>query len=377
MQFLKSLFCLQGFDNRARFFAICSAVFITFIMLASAFAGNILISILLLVLSSVVLAFTSLRRLHDAKLNKNWFLAPSLTFALITLLIIFSEQSSSYYLLIIPALCSAVLLTYPSASKLNFILGYCGPVDMKEYQQETHQGKHSKFRIEPTLVSDNSANFDNNIQSAFEAYNADRVSNSQCNESYSKQADIGELIRLKLLSNKKAQLSIAAIIALILIGVSVSWLITYFNISDKPLAENKTDQQSINDKPELSRSHPLAMPDNYTLYLSEHQGISINWQADEVTDTILWSQLTALGDESCKEISFNKGESIRTLSVQVESSGGTNINYFANFSPLDSKALIQALAFRGNFTLCGYDFSLKGSQAALGKNKQYTQWVDY
>ena len=113
------------------------------------------------------------------------------------------------------------------------------------------------------------------------------------------------------------------------------------------------------------------------MYLSQHRGISINWQADEVSDTVLWSQLTAQGDESCKVISFNKGEPIRTLSVQVVNSNGTNINYFADFSPLDSKALIQALAFRGNFTLCGYDFSLKGSQEALGKNEQYAQWVDY
>jgi hypothetical protein len=119
------------------------------------------------------------------------------------------------------------------------------------------------------------------------------------------------------------------------------------------------------------------MPDNYTLYLSEHQGITINWQADEVSNTLLWSQLTAQGDESCKQISFNKGEPIRTLTVQVENTTGTNNDYFASFSPLDSKTLIQALAFRGNFTLCGYDFSLKGSQAALGKNELYAQWVDY
>lgn len=377
MQFLKSLFCLQGFDNRSRFFTVSSTIYIVFTLLSSAFIGNYLASTVILILLSLVLALVSLRRLHDAKLNKNWLLAPSLTFALVALIIVFSEQSSSYYLLIIPALCSAVLLTYPSASNLNFILGYCGPVDMNEYQQDTHQSKQTKFRIEPTLVSDNSANFDNNVQSALQAHNTDRGSYSHCNESYNKQADIGEMIRLKLLSNKKAQMIIATIMALILIGVSVSWLVNYFNVFDKPLTENKVNQQVANAELTPSRSNPLVMPDNYTLYLSKHQGISINWQADEVNNTVMWSQLTAQGDESCKEISFNKGEPIRTLSVQIENSGGTNIDYFANFSPLDSKALIQALAFRGSFTLCGYDFSLKGSQAALGKNEQYAQWVDY
>lgn len=377
MQFLKSLFCLQGFDNRPRFFAIFSAIHLFFMMLSSAFVGDTFISVVLLMLFSVILALASLRRLHDAKLNKNWLLAPTLTFTLVALIITFSEQNSSYYLLIISTVCSAVLLTYPSTTSLNFILGYCGPVDMSEYQQEASQGKHAKFRIEPTLVSDNASNFDNNVQSALQAHNSDRANYSQKSEFYSKQTDIGEMIRLKLLGNKKAQLAIAAIVGLALIGVVASWLVSYFDATNEDLIQDKASQQDVNNNPAVSRSNPLTMPDNYTLYLSEHQGISINWQADEANNSILWSQLTAKGDESCKEISFNKGESIRTLSVKVESSGGFNVNYFADFSPLDSKALIQALAFRGNFTLCGYDFSLKGSQAALGKNVQYGKWVDY
>jgi hypothetical protein len=377
VQFLKSLFCLQGFDNRLRFFSISSAIYVVFIMAASAFSGDFIVSSVLLVLFFVVLALASLRRLHDAKLNKNWLLAPSLTFASVALIIVFSEQNSSYYLLIIPTLCSAVLLTYPSTTNLNFILGYYGPVDLKEYEQEVNQGKHAKFRIEPTLVSDTASNFDNNVQSALQAQNTDRASDSQNNESYSNQADIGEMIRLKLLGNKKAQLIIAAIVGLTLIGVATSWLISYFNVTNDGITENKISQQFSGSELSLSRSNPLTMPDNYTLYLSEHQGISINWQADQVGDNILWTQLTAQGDESCKEISFDKGEPIRTLSVKVENNGGINNNYFADFSPLDSKMLIQALAFRGNFTLCGYDFSLKGSQAALGKNTQYAQWVSY
>ena len=377
MQFLKSLFCFQGFDNRPRFFAIFSTIHIIFTMLASAFSGSYLISVVLLVLFSLVLALTSLRRLHDAKLNKNWLLAPSITFALVALIIVFSEQNSSYYLLIIPALCSALLLTYPSTINLNFILGYYGPVDMSEYQENTHQNKQTKFRIEPTLVGDNAVNFNNDVQSSLQTNEFNRDNYSHNARANSKQADIGEMIRLKLLSNKKAQLIIVAIVSLTLTGVAVSWLVNYFNTTDKTLPEDKGSQQTVHAAPSLSRNHQLTMPDNYTLYLSEHQGISINWQAEEVSDTALWSQLTAQGDESCKEISFNKGDPIRTVLVQVENSGGANIDYFASFSPLDSQALIQALAFRGNFTLCGYDFSLKGSQAALGKNKQYAQWVDY
>jgi uncharacterized membrane protein YhaH (DUF805 family) len=377
VQFLKSLFCLLGFDNRTRFFAICSAVYAIFIMLASAFSGNFFISLILLILFSLVLALASLRRLHDAKLNKNWLFAPSLTFALVALVIILSEQHSSYYLLVIPTLCSAVLLTYPSSAKRNFILGYDGPVDMKEYQQETHLGKEAKFRIEPTLVGDNTSSLSHNESAVMQSHQVEGSSYFSESTSSNKQADIGEMIRLKLQGNKKAQIIITSIIALTLIGVAVSWLTSYLNTPDTSIAEDKASQQISNTIPVLTRSHPLVMPDNYTLYLSEHQGITINWQADEVTNTLLWSQLTVQGDESCKQISFNKGEPIRTLSVQVEKNIGVNIDYFASFSPLDSQTLIQALAFRGNFSLCGYDFSLKGSQASLGKNEQYAQWIDY
>lgn len=346
-------------------------------MLASAFSGSFVISVVILIFLAVALGFTSLRRLHDAKLNRNWLIAPSFTFTLVAVVIIFSEQYSSYYLLVIPILCSAVLLTYPSVTKHKFILGYFGPVDLTEYQQELHPNKQTKFRIEPTLIGGNAVNLDNNTQHSVNASDVGESYYSQSVDSSTRQTDIGELIRLKLLKNKKAQLLVIAIIVITLIGVIASWFVNYLSSNDKALTEvdlNKQIETKIN-RP--TRNHPLEMPDNYTLYLSEHQGISINWQADEVTDSVLWSQLTAQGDESCKEISFNKGEPIRTLSVQVLKNGGSNVDYFADFSPLDSKSLIQALAFRGSFTLCGYDFSLKGSQAALGKNSQYAQWVDY
>lgn len=385
MQFLKSLFCILGFDNRARFFAICVAVYAVFIMLASTFANQLFVSLILLVLFTSVIALASLRRLHDAKLNKNWLFAPSLTFALVALTIIFTEQYSSYSLLIIPALCTAVLLTYPSAEPRNFILGYYGPVNMQEYQQEVHLGKEAKFRVEPTLVGANHINTEalaNNEgnseeQSAFQMHAAQRGNYSDKVTSNKQPLDIGEMIRIKLLTNSKARWLSAAFVVLTLIGLITYWLVTYINSTKTVLDEAHPSEQMGTTELKFIRKQPLAMPDNYTLYLSVHQGITINWQADEVSNSLLWSQETAQGDDSCKAISFNKGEPIRTLLVHVENTTGTNTDYFASFSPLDSKNLIQALAFRGNFTLCGYEFSLKGSQAALATNEQYARWLDY
>jgi uncharacterized membrane protein YhaH (DUF805 family) len=391
VQFIKSLFCLQGLDNRTRFFAICSAVYIIFILIISAFTDNTFISLTVLVLLIPIVTLTSLRRLKDAKLNIKWLFVPTILFVLTALIIIFSQLNSRYYFLIIPALCLAVLLTYPSVSKknaspLNYILGYFGPVDMTEYQQITQQDKQVKYRIEPTLVGDdavnlnsqslNSQNLSRDEQAVFKTHE-----DTSPDVKSENKIDLGEVIRLKLLSNRNVQFVIAIILTITLVGVCVSWVMEYFSNNEQvqTIQESNTLIKSTQDV--IERKHLLAMPDNFSLFLSQHQGVIISWQADEVSTPLLWSQSSAQGDENCQQISFNKGESIRTLTVKVENStlnsSGVYNNYFASFSPLDSKALIQALAFRGSFSLCGYDFSLKGSQSALGKNKQYADWVEY
>lgn len=381
MQLLKSLFCLQGLDNRTRFFAICSTVYVIFIMLISAFTGKAFISLTLLILFTPILVFTSLRRLKDAKLNKNWLFVPNLLFVLTALIIIFSEQNGSYYLLIIPALCLAVLLTYPSVSKknlapINYVLGYFGPVDMTEYQQTTYQSKQVKSRIEPTLMGDRAVTLNNDEQEAV----LQRHNTTPDNKN-KQQIDLGEVIRLNLLSNRNVQFAIAIILTITLVGVCVSWLMEYFSNNAQVQTTQESNKLIESTQNTLERKYPLAMPDNFSLFLSQHQGIIINWQADEVSTPLLWSQSSAQGDESCQQISFDKGNPIRTLMVQVENNtmvtSGVYNNYFASFSPLDSKALVQALALRGSFSLCGYSFSLKGSQAALGKNKKYADWIDY
>jgi hypothetical protein len=398
VQFLKSLFCLQGFDNRTRFFSICSATYVIFIMLSSAFTGKVFISLIVLVLFTPLLVFTSLRRIKDGKINKKWLIVPNVLFVLMTFIIIFSKQGNYYYLLLIPAFFSSILLTYPSINKVNsaslkYIFGYFGPVDMTEYQQTTYKNNTKSYRIEPSVTSNNSENFrtenyhTENVNT--ENYNSNNLINDdklayQNHEnkeqpSNKNQRDLGELIRLKLLNNRKAQLTVAIILTVVFFSICASWLMSYFQ-SDT-LSKEESIELTTSTHNQLNRNYPLPMPDNFSLFLTQHRGVIINWQADEVSNPILWSQSIATGDKSCQQISFNKGNPIRTLMVQVESNPTVNSgilnNYFAIFSPLDSKVLIQALAFRGGFSLCGYDFSLKGSQAALSKNKQYADWVSY
>lgn len=385
MQFLRSLFCLHGLDNRARYFAICSTAHVIFIILTSAFTGETFLSFAFLIFLSPVLFLTSIRRLKDANINQRWLLAPNLLFIVFTLIIIFSQQSINNYLLIISLISFSILLTYPSINKSmsasqQHILGYCGPIDLSEYRQTSHHSTHNNNRIEPSFAGDAATNIQSRNASKDEETRLENYNESLFKDKHEQSTDMGEAIRLSWLNNKKLQLGTLLLLLVAIISISSSWVVSPSPESDAlktiPVVKKNSAIQNT-----LERNHPLSMPDNFSLFISQHQGITINWQADEVSTPILWSQLSTKGDASCKEISFNKGKSIRTIKVIVESEASVAnnafTNYFANFSPLDSKALIQAIAFRGSFSLCGYDFSLKGSQATLSHNKQYTKWIEY
>lgn len=378
MPFLQAVFCLKGFDDRSRFFSTSMVALLGFIFLSAIFSGYLVVSLLILFILTAVLAFSTKRRLHDAKLNKNWQLVPGGLFLLTGGLSLIIENSSSYYLLILPALSSALLLTYPSRNKHKrnkYILGYYGPVDLSIYQQDPVIMKTHSQRIEPTLLSDSTNE---------QLYVSENIANKSFTSDYQadeqtagKQVDIGELIRLQFLANRKLQLGIIASVALIFIGVFINSLFNTINQqkinTDKgELTEQQTSPISSPVNVFINKNHLLEMPDNFNLYLSENQGVIVHWQADQVSNGELWSLSSAIGDRSCQSIKFNKGSAIRPLTVFVENGS----DYFANFSPLDSQELVQALAFRGKFSLCGYNFSLKGSQAVLGKNNQYAPFLD-
>jgi len=376
--FLQAVFCLKGFDDRNRFFATSIFTILGFIFCSAILSNYLVVSFVILFILTLVLTCSAKRRLHDAKLNKNWQLVPGGLLLLTGILSLLLESTGSYYLLILPLLSIALLLTYPSKKaneKANYILGYLGPVDLSEYKQKTIAIKTPNQRIEPTLAAEGA----NEQLYSYETIAEQSITPDHTfdDEIDSKQADIGELIRLKFLGNRKIQLGLIASVALIFLGVlvnsTISAIPTEQNITNKSeLHEPQVLASSISATVLTNKDHLLAMPDNFNLYLSEYQGIIIHWQADEVANGELWSQLSTKGDKSCQSIKFNKGSSIRPLSVLVENGS----EYFASFSPIDSSELIKALAFRGKFSLCGYSFSLKGTQAVLGKHSQYAPFLE-
>lgn len=402
MPFLQAIFCLKGFDDRKRFFATSLFSLFGFIFFSILFSEHFTVNFAILLILTTVLTFSTKRRLHDAKLNKKWQLVPAGLLLLTGFLILLIDNNSSYYLLIFPTVSAALLLTYPSKNQLadnNYILGYYGPVNLSRYIKESVVTKSHNQRIEPTLVTEKASeqfymseafaehNTTSKAQSATDTeqkHNENKDNNE--NNNNNKKADIGELIRLRLLSNRKFQLSLIAGISLIFIGILVMSAFNAISQSDTNPNNAELDQSqksSASTSPKVTgknvitdiianKGDLLVMPDNFNLYLSAYRGIIIHWKADQVANGQLWSLLSASGDKSCQSITFNKGAAIRPLAVLVEQGN----EYFASFSPLDSQELIQALAFRGNFSLCGYSFSLKGSQAVLGKNSQYAPFLE-
>lgn len=372
MQLFKSLFCFNGFDNRSRFIAISIATYTIFIITNALLSSYLFITIIVLIGLVAINALTSLRRLNDAQLNKNWSVGPSLSFVVASLPMILTGHNSADWFLLIPLIISSLLLTYPSKNSRSYILGYSGPVDLSDFDHNKESKQRHSQRIEPTILSD-----DFEPSNKYLAGKRDYPSNNSdiydtnleenLKPEYSKEVDIGESIRLKLLSGQNVKLTILILSVLILSTIFVSFFISSFNSEEiRPIP---ADDSGI----KVQRMSQISFPDNFSLWLSQHKGLIINWQADKSKKSQIWNIITAIGEKNCQVITFNNGDKIRTTTVAIENSD----EYFASFSPLDTQNLLQAIAFKGSFKLCGYEFSLKGSQAILGKHTDYAEMVSY
>jgi len=367
VQLLKSFFCLHGYDNRLRFLIITTFSYFTFILLS--FIDSAIIPILALVVLTFISSASTLRRLNDAKLNKKLLYFPSVLFLFVALLIITTGIPLIYVVLLLPYLINSYFLTFKENSNRTFIFGYAGPVDLNEYVSKQKDALHISKRIEPVLVNQlniQNVSLDSTPASFLQNDHAESSEYKQATKT-SVQVDFGEQIREMCLNNKRMFISVLVTLLLVLTAVVI--IIPMSAVEDTP---TELLESSVLEK-KITRLSPVTLPDNFTLMLSEHQGVIINWQADETEEKQLWSLTTAQGDNSCKELHFNNGDKFRSLAVLTEN----KLEYFANFSPLDTKEILKSIAFRGNFSLCGYTFSLKGSQATLGKHPSYSGLIDY
>jgi len=373
VQLIKSLFCWQGFDNRQRFIVINITCFIAFIILNEIFINFKFGAIAMLLSCSSICLTATQRRLNDAQLHKNWLLAPAGSFLIVGLIITFIGHGSSYWLLLIPLLLALLLLTYASKEKKHYILGYNGPINLAEFEQRTQPSFRNTQRVEPTMHNASTVQAQINTRSQhLHTHNPEKVYSAtlqtkQYSTDKQDNIDIGESIRLALFSHKNARITITVTSFLLILALVIS-----MTFGRSPTTETIAEPTNETKNAKVDFLHRLALPDNFSLMVSPQSNIVINWQADTGEDQQIWDLATAKGDKSCQNIAFSKGESIRTYNVSV-----IDGDYYAYFSPLDTKAIIRSIAFKNTFSLCGYNFSLKGSQATLGKSAFYANLIEY
>ncbi|MCS6120741.1 hypothetical protein G3444_17785 [Shewanella baltica] len=114
----------------------------------------------------------------------------------------------------------------------------------------------------------------------------------------------------------------------------------------------------------------LALPDGFSVAL-EDDILIMRWLGEKGKAQNLWSLATAKGDKTCSLLSFNNGTDYRPVTVDLKADSATE----ARFTPLDTQAIIVDLARRGSISLCGYKFSLKGSQAILEQNRTFGNYI--
>jgi len=362
---LQSLFCWQGADNRLRFIVITLLVHLFFILFTLIFSGSLVIGFIILLLSTAVVTCTNKRRLTDAHLKKNWLIIPSAIFLVTGLAIIIIDSSVSYWLCLLPLVISSLLLTYPSYQSATYHYGYHGPIDFSQSTGTINR------RIEPSLIGSAQTHID--INSTHQPDPSTPYTNREfINDDTSYQTkkagntspNIGELIKEKLLNGKHAIITITMLVAVILVSIIINlWSEDHI---EQPLVEHT----SLPLKPvPQARKNMITLPDEFALLTTHYDGLVINWQADEVDTAEIWNIQKANGDKSCSVITFNNGQTMRTTKVDVENGD----DYFAEFSPLDTHTIVKNIAARNRFTLCGYSFSLKGSQASLVKHSYYSE----
>lgn len=323
----------------------------------SLFSSSLLVSIIILTITSSLLILTTQRRLTDANLNKKWRLYPNSFFILIALIIIWSNNPVTHWLLLLPLVSFLFLLTYKSEKKLNYILGYYGPIDLSSYY--TNQRVR---RIEPSFTSTNNIPHTVEHSSQTQQYTDTTLSHDAF--------DLGGTIRNKLFSKKSAQT-----VLLTVFGLVFMIIVSIILISEPEVPEGQVETKNTPEKLITSATkyeNKITLPDDFSLLTNQYSGIVINWPADLSDKDILWDINSGIGDKTCQNVTFNNGDEIRTLRVEIEDSE----HYFAVFSPLDSAQIIKNIALRSNFSLCGYHFSLKGSQAVLSKNSYYAGLIN-
>lgn len=359
---------MVGRDNGQRFAVISGLIFFV-LLLAAVLLGSTAALYVVGTLLLPILGLTSYRRLRDSGKTPR-LIALTLTPFILILLTLVHIDSVMLLLtfMVFAALAIGYIAILPSISKASYRQGYSGPIKIVDRAV----AKGSRVRVEPTLTASENkpeaatTSFSNS-ESDFEA----ELANGSATDSPAQGASLNSSSFIKiqrwLMANQKMAFSGVASLLVCMLLLSIWSLIP---TDDASAAEQTTAEvESLAKEPAVERKM-TTLPDGFSLIL-EDDVLIVRWLGETGTPTTLWSLATAKGDRTCAALKFNNGTEYRPVEVDLLADTGTE----ARFSPLDTKAIIVDMARRGNVSLCGYNFSLKGSQAAIGKVAAFATYL--
>jgi len=332
VQLVKSFFCVQGRDNRQRFLSIAVACHVAILLFKALFFGLPTLSIILLLLAAVPFSLSALRRMRDAAKPVGFTALASTIFLLVGFGLAFIDHGASYLLLLLSLATVLGLTSFAGQSgQADYIKGYAGPVDLSGYKNVRSYSSFHASRIEPTMAGGHSEMVSEQPMSA----SAEQPDEEQAPSVHTDQ-DWSKIALEWVQDNRQKTLLLGASLLLVsMIGIVVAFWPA--SIPADVINETIEPQRNI-----AASSHRLDMPDDFALLLDANQALIINWQADETISTQLWSVISAKGDKTCSNITFNNNDQVRSTQVLVENAS----DYFAYFSPLDTQRLIKSVANR-------------------------------
>lgn len=349
----KSLFCVRGRDNWLRFSVISGSLYLVLLLgfvLIGTGGGTLFLALLL----APILGLSTLRRIHDIE-RQSWFVALGLfPFMLFSLSLANESVMVSLISIVIGGGFTLFLALQQSPQRAIFYYqGYFGP-------QASPQKARRYSRVEPTL--------DGSVPEAEEVrtYDEERTTSSHQNAGLSRDSDEGMTFTLWLIWAKRNQKLLLGLVGSCLFLMLFSGLWSILDSSED--APELTSIEQVPQNP-VERSE-VRLPDGFSLVLEEDLLI-MRWLGEADAPGVIWSLATAKGDNSCAELVFNNGSQYRPVSVALMAD--TSIE--ARFTPLDTAEIINDIALRGSLKLCGYNFSLKGSQSALAKSGAFVPYL--
>jgi hypothetical protein len=374
MQLLKSLICFKGFDNGRRFLIISLSCYLLIFIFSSSLAKLIFLIFLL-----PVILLAAVRRVRDAGFHPPLVIVPVISFICVFWGASLEQGWPRWLLLILSLLATlgfAVLSNARVRRRHDYVLGYSGPVDLMSTQPEP---MNIAERVEPTM--EGSSNYtthstSSHLQSNSEELLAPLREPQPAHQKSPSSAMEHTIEDIKDWIGKNQKLAIVALAAIALLIL----IILFFSASSETneSQSNQTETVKVVEPPK-QRHHKIEMPDSFWLMLDENDALSIAWQGDEISDQILWppadlgqANRDQTSQDDCSQILFNNQQSFQVTRVEAKNQG----DYYADFVVADTQAIVKAIAKKSTFKLCGYNFSLKGTQAKLRTHKKYKQFFD-